>query len=215
MCNTTTGNATGLLYQVADLYLAPALKDASPAPPAGATHLGAERLQSLAGWYRDTRTGVPYPVEATAEGLRVEGQAVVPVSSTRFEAPGGAVTLVFESAPFAEGRPAAAYTSPGQPNVRLEPVGAFAPTAAQLAEYVGAYRSDEAEVTYTVAVEEGRLVLKDRWRATTPLTPQYPDVFDAGSATILFRRGASGRVEGLTWSESRVWGLRFGKVGGS
>ena len=213
MCNAATGNATALLYQVADLALGAALDDAPPAPPAGATRLGAERLQSLAGWYRDTRTGVPYPVEATAEGLRVDGQAVVPVSPTRFEAPGGAVTLTFERAPLAEGRPAAAFTSPGQPNVRLEPVGAFAPTAAQLAEYVGTYRSDEAEATYTVAVEEGRLVAKDRWGAATPLTPQYPDVFGGRGPTILFRRDASGRVEGLAWSESRVWGLRFGKVG--
>ncbi|MDP2959105.1 MAG: serine hydrolase [Longimicrobiales bacterium] len=213
MCNTTTGNATGLLYQVADLYLAPALRDAPPPPPAGATRLAAERLQSLAGWYRDTRTGVPNQIEGAAEGLRVDGQTLIPVGPTRFEAPGGAVTLAFESAPFAEGRPAAVFTSPGQPNVRIEPVGAFTPTAAQLAEYVGTYRSDEAEATYTVVVEEGRLVAKDRWGDATPLTPVYRDVFDTDGPTIVFRRDASGRVDELRWSESRVWGLRFRKAG--
>jgi CubicO group peptidase (beta-lactamase class C family) len=214
MCNASNGNATGFLYQVADLYLGSALKDVAPAPPAGATRLTADRLKALAGMYRDTRTGVPVRIEATAEGLRLDGAALVPVGATRFEAPGGGSTLVFESASFAEGRPAASFSSPGQPNVRIEPVGPFAPTASDLAAYVGTYRSDEAEATYTVAVQDGKLVLKDRWGEATPLAPQYPDVFDAQRGpTIVFRRGASGRVEGLSWSESRVWDLRFARVG--
>ncbi|MHB1192358.1 MAG: serine hydrolase [Longimicrobiales bacterium] len=215
MCNASTGNAGGFLYQVADLYLGPALKDVAPAAPAGATRVGADRLRALAGAYRDVRTGAPVRVEATAEGLTVDRTALVPVSATRFEAPGGLASLVFESTPFAEGRPAAVISSPGQPNVRIEPVGPFTPTAADLAGYVGTYRSDEAEATYTVAIDAGKLVMKDRWGAATPLEPQYPDAFDAQRGpTIVFRRGASGRVEEMSWSESRVWDLRFRRVGG-
>jgi hypothetical protein len=215
MCNTSNGNATAFLYQVADLYLGPALKDEVPRMPAGATRLGTDRLNALAGLYRDTRTGVPVRVESAAEGLRVDGTIVVPVSATRFEAPGGRSALVFEGNPFADGRPAAVFSSPGQPNVRIEPVGPFAPSAADLTVYAGTYRSDEAEATYTVALEEGKLVMKDRWGAATPLEPQYPDAFDARRGpTVAFRRGASGRVEELIWSEGRVWDLRFTRVGG-
>jgi hypothetical protein len=141
--------------------------------------------------------------------------ALIPVSSTRFEIAGGTASLVLESTIFAEGRPAAVISSPGQPNVRIEPVASFAPTAADLAAYVGTYRSDEAEATYTVGIEGGKLVIEDRWGAATPLEPQYPDAFDAQRGpTIVFRRGASGRVEELSWSESRVWDLRFRRVGG-
>jgi hypothetical protein len=152
-------------------------------------------------------------VAATAEGLRVGGLAVVPTSATRFEAAGGESTLVFEGAPFADGRPAAVLDRPGEPGVRIEPVAAWAPAAAELAAYVGTYRSDEAEATYTVALEEGRLVIENRWGEGRPLEPSYADVFGAGGRTIVFRRDASGRIEGLTWSESRVWGLKFVKVG--
>ncbi len=215
MCNASTGNAGGFLYQVADLYLGPALKDVAPPAPAGATRLGADRLKALAGVYRDTRTGQPVRVEATAAGLTVNGAELVPVAATRFVAPGDRATLVFEGTPFADGRPAAVFSSPGQPNVRFEPVGAFTPTAADLALYVGTYRSDEAEATYTVAVEDGTLVMKDRWGEAIPLEPQYPDVFDARRGpTVVFRRGASGQVEALSWSESRVWDLRFRRVKG-
>ncbi|MDP2954781.1 MAG: serine hydrolase [Longimicrobiales bacterium] len=214
MCNTSSGNAGQLLYQTADLFLAGAIKDELPAPPAGAIRPNAERLRALAGMYKDTRTGAAMTVAATAEGLRVDGLAVVPTSATRFEAAGGGSTLVFESAPFTDGRPAAVLDRPGQPGVRIEPVAAWAPIAAELAAYVGTYRSDEAEATYTVAVEEGRLVVKDRWGEARKLEPQYADVFEAGGVTIVFRRGAPGRVEGFMWSEGRVWGLRFGRVAG-
>ena len=214
MCNASTGNAGGFLYQVADLYLGPALKDVAPAAPAGATRVGADRLKALAGVYRDVRTGAPIRLDATSEGLRAQGMALIPVSATRFELPGGTAALVFESTPFAEGRPAAVISSPGQPNVRIEPVGSFTPTAADLAAYEGTYRSDEAEATYTVAIEGGKLVMKDRWGAATPLEPQYPDAFELERGpTIVFRRGASGRVEELSLSESRVWDLRFRRVG--
>ena len=214
MCNASNANAGGFLYQVADLYLAGAIKDVPPAPPAGAIRPNAERLRALAGMYKDTRTGVPLTVEATAEGLRLEGVSLIPVSATRFEAAGGGTTLVFEGAPFADGRPAAVFDRPGQPGVRIEPVAAWTPTASDLAAYAGTYRSDEAEATYTVAIEEGKLVLKDRWGESTPLEPRYADVFDAQRGpTILFGRGSSRRVEAFSWSESRVWGMRFGKVG--
>ncbi len=53
--------------------------------------------------------------------------------------------------------------SDGADNVRLEPVEVFEPTETQLNEYVGVYRSDEAEATYSVEVENGTFVLKDRW----------------------------------------------------
>lgn len=214
MCNTSNGNAGGFLYQVADLYLGAAAKDVEPPLPGRATRLGADRLAALAGMYRDARTGQPVRIDVREGGLRAEGMDLVPVSPTRFEIPGGLGALEFEGSPFAEGRPAASFSSPGQPNVRLEPVGAFAPSAADLAAYVGTYRSDEAEATYTVAVSEGKLVLKDRWGATRPLTPQYPDAFGARGATLVFHRGPSGRVEAMSWSESRVWDLRFQRVGG-
>ncbi len=213
MCNTSTGNAGRLLHQVADLYLGDAIEDVAPPLPAGAIRPNADRLRALAGLYKDTRTGAPMATEATAEGLRVGGVALVPTSATRFEEPGGESTLVFESAPFADGRPAAVLDRPGQPDVRLEPVAVWAPKAGELAAYVGTYRSDEAEATYTVAVDGGRLVIKTRWGDGRPLEPRYTDAFGVGGRTIVFRRDASGRIAGLTWSESRVWGLDFVKVG--
>lgn len=209
ICNASSANAGGLLHQVADLYLKGALADEGPPVVPGAVRLPPARLAALAGPYRDTRTGALVQLMATQDGLRLGGTQLVPVGETRFESGTGTV-LRLESTPFAEGRPAAFLDSPGADNVRLEPVPAFEPTASELAQYEGTYRSDEAEATFTVEVgEEMTLVLRDRWGQGTGLRPLYPDAFSGGGSTYVFRRDASGRVAGMSLSESRVWDLRF------
>lgn len=213
MCNTASGNATALLYRVADLYLEGALDQTPPAPPAGAVALPSERLAALTGAYRDTRTGAVLRLTAPDGALRVGGATLTPVGPARFASADGESTLTFESAPFADGRPAAVLDRRDHPGVRIEPVVAWSPTPAELAAFAGTYRSDEAEATYRVELREGRLVLVDRWGGADPLSPQYADVFGTGR-TLVFHRDGAGRVEGFTWSESRVWGLRFRRVDG-
>ena len=51
----------------------------------------------------------------------------------------------------------------------------------------------------------------DRWGEGRRLTPLYPDAFQAGGSTIIFRRDASGRISEATLSQGRVWDLRFGR----
>ncbi len=214
MCNAASGNATRFAYQVADLYLGSALREVAPVPPSRAVVLPAERLRALAGAYRDTRTGVPERLVALEGGLRIGGTTLIPVGEGRFVAAGGETTLAFEATSFGDRRPAAVLDRPNHPHVRFEPVAPFAPTAAELRAYEGAYRSDEAEATYRIRAGEGGLMLVDRWGQSVPLEPSYRDAFGRGGRTILFGRDASGRVDRMTWSESRVWGLAFTRVEG-
>ncbi|MCG6957384.1 MAG: beta-lactamase family protein [Gemmatimonadetes bacterium] len=214
ICNASTGNAGGLLHQVADMYLADVLHPADPnARPTGVLTLPADRLSALAGTYRDTRNGWVDEITAGNGGLRFLRRLVFPVSETRFESADGSVTLTFEDRPFADGRPAAVYDAPGSPGVRIEPVAKYSPTPADLGAFTGTYRSDEAEATYTIAVKSGALVLRDRWGRDRSLTPAYLDAFRSGGRYLVFHRDRSGKVTGMSWSESRVWDLRFAKVG--
>lgn len=216
MCNTASGNATGLLYQVADLYLAGHIRDEAPSLPAGTLTWTAAQVEPYAGTYRDTRTGqvvtlMGAEVPGAGAGLRTGASRLAPVSPTRFEAPGGQVTLAFDGAPAAGRRPGAVLDQPGHPNVSLEPVEAVDPTAAELAAFAGTFRSDEAEATYTVSVVEGRLTLTDRWGEARAAQPLYRDAFRWGPVTLVFHRAADGSVDGFQLSESRVWGIWFGR----
>jgi len=210
MCNTTTGNAGGLLRQVADLYLGDAVSGwAAPVLEPG-FEMSEAQLKSFEGRYRDMRRETLVRVTATEEGLRLGNTPLVATAETRFE--GGSTVVEFESAPFADGRPAAIMNTTGADNVRLEPVPEFNPTEAQLAEYTGTYRSEEAESTFWVEIENGTFVLKDRWGRGRLLQPLYPDAFGVGGTTYIFRRDSSGKVVEMTLSQDRVWDLRFRKV---
>lgn len=211
MCNATTGNAGQLLRQVADLYLGEAVSEGAGAAPEPEVGLSGERLESFAGGYRDMRRETLVRITATEEGIRLGRTDLIPVTENRFEA--GSTVLEFEAAPFADGRPAAVMNTPGADNVRLEPVPEFDPTEVQLTEYTGTYRSDEAEATYTVEVENGTFVLKDRWGQGQLLQPLYPDAFGGGGTTYIFRRDSSGMIVEMSLSQGRVWDLRFQKVG--
>jgi CubicO group peptidase (beta-lactamase class C family) len=86
------------------------------------------------------------------------------------------------------------------------------PTAAQLDAYTGIYTSDEAEVSLTVAVEGGKLVLKRRPATTLALAPAYVDAFTAPPmGAVIFRRDDSGRVSAFSVVQERVWDLRFAR----
>ncbi|WP_419948313.1 serine hydrolase domain-containing protein [Candidatus Palauibacter sp.] len=211
MCNAGPANPGRLAREVAELYLGDAISEEAAADDMPGVDLDPARVAALAGGYRDTRTGQFMELTADGSSLRLGlgpgGMELMPMSETEFVSPNG-VSIAFESGGEG-GRPAAIMNTPVAENVRIEPVGEFAPTAADLAAYVGAYRSDEAEVTYWVEVEDGTLMLKDRYGDGGALEPVYPDAFTRGGSTYIFHRDAGGRVTEASLSQGRVWDLRF------
>ena len=87
------------------------------------------------------------------------------------------------------------------------------PSAADLGKYEGTYVSDEAEVTYTIRVENGALFARRRPDARFALAPSYKDAFtNAQLPLVLFRRDPkTGQVVGLSLGLGRVRDLRFRK----
>ena len=96
-----------------------------------------------------------------------------------------------------------------QERPRREPAAPFTTDPADMAAYVGAYRSDEAEVTYEVALDGESLTIKRRPDSITKLTATAKDEFSAGARTFKFIRSASGAVNELSLRGSRVFDLRF------
>ena len=85
-------------------------------------------------------------------------------------------------------------------------------TPAQLAQYAGDYRSDEAEATHTWKVEKGQLVVYASNRRLGVLEPSYKDGFTRGGDVIDVRRDAKGRITGFVVEAGRVRHLRFTRV---
>lgn len=211
LCNAANANGGTLAHQVADLYLEGAERSerATSGGSEASVSLDAAALAARAGLYRDTRTGGVVRLEVRGSQLAVaDGPPLTARSPTSFEA-GPDTRLEFQAAARPGGRAAFDRISEDGDTLRYEPTEPFAPTSQQLAEYAGTYHSDEADATYSVAVADGRLVLRDAVGEATQLTPIYRDVFGADGQTIRFSRDDSGRVVRMDAVASRVWALPF------
>ena len=97
-----------------------------------------------------------------------------------------------------------------QDEIVYEKVERWTPPAAELAEFVGAYTSDEAEVTLRVAADHEGLALLRRPDTRIALAPLYRDGFNApGLGSVRFLRDGAGKVTALSVGQARVWDLRF------
>jgi hypothetical protein len=92
------------------------------------------------------------------------------------------------------------------------PPSSFTPSPDEIDDYVGRYRSDEAETELVVALERGELVVKRRPDTVLRMRPAGRDVFTVSSlGTVTFHR-AGGTVTELGVKLDRVWDLRFSRV---
>lgn len=208
LCNAGEINSEALGREIAGLFLAGKTKPAPPQNVAEIT-LSPEALAARTGLYRNLRTGDAVRLEVAEGKLRSNrGTVLTPLSDKEFSIGGGA-KILFDEAPHGK-RAGLRVRSANGDAVAYEPVEAAAPSPAQLAQYVGEYKSDEAEAAYRVALEDGKLFLRQRPALSLALNPSYGDTFLAESGWIVrFYRKPDGTVGELSLGVTRVRDLRF------
>ncbi|HEX2077742.1 MAG TPA: serine hydrolase domain-containing protein [Longimicrobium sp.] len=209
LCNASGANPTLLAHRTADVFLGDAARD-TPLPPA--ITVDAAELERHAGLYRSTRTGEPMSL-VMAEGRLTHGggQPLVPIAPGVFRRGESETRIEMLNATPALAR----VVYPDGDTVVFEAVPAWEPTPAQLAELTGEYQGHEAEATFTVAVEENRLVLRRRPDTVLPLAPAYQDAFTTPEGWLVrFSRFREGRGRALTISVERVRDLFFARIAG-
>lgn len=219
LCNVANSNPSRLARQVAEVYLgsqmkataAPAAQTAAAAP--GTVTVPEADLKNKPGLYRHAASGNLMRIAGREGKLWIsmfgappeELQAVAP---TRFRVANWppSFELAFEPA---GAHPQIRFTRENAKPEVYEWTEAFEPTAAQLAEFSGAYYSDELDVTYLLAMKEGKLTA-EVGSQTRPLTPAYRDAFQGpGGGLLEFARDTRGRVTGFTIQAGRVRNIRF------
>jgi hypothetical protein len=88
---------------------------------------------------------------------------------------------------------------------------AYQPTAAQLEDFTGVFRSDEIDVPYEVIIKDGYLAVRSK-APDLPLLPVTTDLFVNGQNRIRFTRNAQGRVSGALLSTARIRNFRFERL---
>ena len=222
-CNLGTMNPSNLARRIADIYLADHFKSetvTARAPETKFIELPAGELNEKTGAYRTQVSGLIWKLSVK------DGQLIAQlpnntvrfgaVSSTEFRSIGAPIefTLRFEK----QGKAMTLSVQRGadQP-INFEPVTLVKPTAEQLAEYPGAYRSDEVQVTYKIVLEDGRLYLRheNEFKSVprNPLEPTTSDSFVVQGIVIQFTRDARKRVSAFTFNAGRVKNIKFVKNG--
>jgi CubicO group peptidase (beta-lactamase class C family) len=88
----------------------------------------------------------------------------------------------------------------------------WSPTAQQLKDFEGMYRTDEVGVTYTVKLAGDTLTISTRPGVTSRLRPSYTDAFTRGGGAVWFSRDRAGKITAMHFSEARMWDLVIPRV---
>ena len=96
------------------------------------------------------------------------------------------------------------------PPIRYRRTERVVPSLRAVTALAGDYRSAELDVTYRLAMVNGRLVLTSlRDPEPVPLIPAERDRFDAGFSRIAIERGRNGEAVGFTVTTGRIRNLHF------
>jgi hypothetical protein len=200
LCNSTAANPTAYAHALADRLI----PDFPPAPALDTTAVDSAALAPFAGVYRNTRWHEALTVDR--EGLA----RVRRLPDGTYWSPQG--RLVLEAHPSGAARRLGTFQADGDTLWFDHVVPArWAPTAADLAAFVGRYRSDELGTTWNVRVVDDTLTLSAVPGEDLKFAPTYPDGFQ-GQGAVWFTRDRRGRVAAMHISQSRMWDLVLERV---
>ena len=157
-----------------------------------------------------TREGETFYTQATGQP-RIE---VVPTSPTSFRLLGVEASVTFLQNDDDEVTGLTLFQNGERHATRLagEAEARWEPTADDLEAFAGRYFSEELETYYTIAVEEGALVVQHRRLDEFRLRPGEPDRFAGGGFTFAFERDRNRQVIGFYLANGRTRDVRFERV---
>jgi CubicO group peptidase (beta-lactamase class C family) len=218
LCNLGSTNPSRLAGQVADLYLADKLKPveeaASPAAPVAPAASAATDMSRYSGLYFDSNTNTVRRVHAKEGKLFFERgpgneTELAPIGDGRFLMLNVPVRVEVQFSP-----PEMRVIPPDVKPLVFQTVAPVTLSAVDLSSYAGMFFSEELDATFTLAVEDGKLVLKTKRQPPVPLEPAFADAFRApGVGLIRFSRNPEKKVSGFEVGVGRARHMGFTRTG--
>lgn len=138
--------------------------------------------------------------------------AVIILGNTSDMAPG---TLANQIADIYLGDKLGQAVAQSSPSPSREQTAPWSPTAAELREFVGEYRSDELETSWHIRLVDGKLVSSHFRRGDSPFVPAGKDQFrsQGPGGEITFQRDRRGKITGFVSNQVRIRHFLFRRVG--
>jgi CubicO group peptidase (beta-lactamase class C family) len=224
LCNFADTNPSALVRQVADIVLAKDLKAPAPAPAKEPTKtvptlLSAEQMANIAGTYWG-QEGDDFARIQVKDGKlemdvgRDDFHELKPFAPAHFHVAdvpwGNDVDIHVVAADAGKPRRLEQTFDGGKPKF-YESVAAFDPSATELAEYEGAFVSEEIDPVYRISLQDGKVVLIRLKHKPDTLRPTMRDVFVGEIGTVRFTRDANQHISGFILNAGRVQNFPFTK----
>ena len=165
-------------------------------------------LRPVTGLYWDTRTAEPVRLIPENSGSMGDGSPVLVVSATEFRLASDLQVRIVARYVRGRPRPGLLWITPDADTSFLEPVEPYSP-ATDLLEYTGEWYSPEVEMSYVIAIQDGKLTVMFRPDVSFQLSPLYADGFSARGLIFRFDRDSAGNVAGLGIWVHRARNVRF------
>ena len=210
LCNIATANTMLLAERVTDVYLT---KPAVTTTANGNAPLGADQPTGYAGLSFNDRTEGMMRFVARDGAVAVEGGPALKHEGSHQFRMGNEETMLRFDVTRAGLAERVRVVRPGVRESVFERVTESKPTAAQLNEYAGSYRSGELNTSWRVDQRDGKLMISGaRGEVSVELTPLFADAFSGAGWVVRFGREA-GRVTGLTVTTGRSRRVAFAREG--
>lgn len=207
LCNGASLNATAIAADLSARFVRRTGPDlvGDAARPA----LDTLRVDRFAGIWMDEDRRLPTRLTAVSNQLHGWNNVLRPNGANRFSV--GAMGVAFGTERGGVPTRMLTISAVGDTTVYLRVAEAdTSPTA--LAAFAGSYASDEVHgEPFTVAVENGQLVMRQTPSTRIALTPAYRDAFTAGGRIVWFTRAANGRVTTMFVGQDRAWAVPFSR----
>lgn len=217
LCNGREIDSFTLTRQTAGLFVPPAAVSApaAPAAPAPIVTLTAPQLERWVGVYYDPVTLATRRI-AVRDGrlvwARGAGTPLDAVAENRFRFPPGQPAEVYFP-PVRAGNPQEMHLISGGSATVYQKADAFVAPAGGLAGYAGKYRSDELDVTLTIAPTRDGITFSTPGSWSFDAEPVFRDAFALPDAVVFrFTRDVQGDVTGMIVDMARSRGMRFERV---
>lgn len=199
LCNGFPPSSGEIVYSVVDEIFGP-----FPEPAKVETiSVPEDQLKKFTGIWRNDVTRNANQIAWDKGELKINGAALKPVAD-------GSFMLGERKLRFKDGNPVtAAIANPDGSVTRLTLVSEWKPTAADLAAIADDWHSEEAQATFTFAVEGDKAFIKQRPSLKLPLQPLYKDHFGTQGYVVWVTRDASGKIDKLHVGGSRMRDMLF------
>jgi len=205
MCNGTSPGAGEIAANITDEIFGP-FPATSRIEPANITE---DELKKYVGLWRNEKTHFPGRFVIENGVPRWSGGKLIPQGSGQFM--GGNSKLVF--ALDKAGKPMSAeIIDQGGEVTRFIAEPAWTPTPEELASITGDWFSEEAGARFTVAIDSGKVFIKQRPTMSLQLQPLYKDHFIVQGNVVWFTRDKHGSVDVLHVGASRMRDMPFVRV---